>query len=45
MGDCASVPCCSAAAAAGHLIAYVIGATDVWYCDVGPRGLKHGYGC
>ena len=22
-----------------------IGATDVWYCDVGPRSLKHGYGC
>lgn len=24
---------------------YAIGATDVWYCDVGPRELKRGYGC
>jgi hypothetical protein len=22
-----------------------IGATDVWYCDVGPKKLKRGYGC
>ena len=22
-----------------------IGATDVWYCDVGPRKLKRSYGC
>jgi hypothetical protein len=22
-----------------------IGATDVWYCDVGPKSLKRGYGC
>ena len=22
-----------------------IGATDVWYCDVGPRSLKAGWGC
>ncbi len=22
-----------------------IGATDVWYCHVGPRKLKRGYGC
>jgi len=24
---------------------YAIGATDVWYCDVGPKGLKRDYGC
>jgi hypothetical protein len=24
---------------------YLIGATDVWYCDVGPRALKSGWGC
>ncbi len=24
---------------------YAIGATDVWYCDVGPKKLKRGYGC
>jgi len=24
---------------------YAIGATDVWYCDVGPRRLKRDYGC
>jgi hypothetical protein len=24
---------------------YAIGATDVWYCDVGPKALKRGYGC
>ena len=28
-----------------HLIDHAIGATDVWYCDVGPRKLKRGYGC
>ena len=22
-----------------------IGATDVWYCEVGPRSLKSGWGC
>jgi hypothetical protein len=22
-----------------------MGATDVWYCEVGPRSLKRGYGC
>ncbi len=22
-----------------------MGATDVWYCDVGPRSLKAGWGC
>lgn len=24
---------------------WAIGATDVWYCDVGPKDLKRGYGC
>ena len=24
---------------------YAFGATDVWYCDVGPKSLKRGYGC
>jgi hypothetical protein len=24
---------------------YAIGATDVWYCDVGPKRLKRDYGC
>jgi hypothetical protein len=24
---------------------HAIGATDVWYCDVGPRELKSGWGC
>ncbi len=24
---------------------WVIGATDVWYCDIGPKSLKRGYGC
>jgi hypothetical protein len=28
-----------------HLIDHAIGATDVWYCDIGPRKLKRGYGC
>ena len=28
-----------------RLVEHAIGATDVWYCDVGPRELKRGYGC
>ena len=24
---------------------YAIGATDVWYCDVGPKSLKRDWGC
>jgi len=24
---------------------YAIGATDVWYCEVGPKSLKRDYGC
>jgi hypothetical protein len=28
-----------------HLVDHGIGATDVWYCGVGPRRLKRGYGC
>ena len=27
------------------VVDYGIGATDVWYCDVGPRKLKRDYGC
>ena len=27
------------------LVDHAIGATDVWYCDVGPRLLKTGWGC
>jgi hypothetical protein len=27
------------------VVDYGIGATDVWYCDVGPRSLKRDYGC
>lgn len=27
------------------VVDYGIGATDVWYCDVGPESLKRGYGC
>jgi hypothetical protein len=27
------------------VIDHAIGATDVWYCDVGPRSLKLGWGC
>ena len=27
------------------LVDHGIGATDVWYCDVGPRSLKAGWGC
>jgi len=31
----------------GHwrVVDFAIGATDVWYCEVGPRRLKRGYGC
>ena len=28
-----------------EVVDYGIGATDVWYCDVGPRSLKAGWGC
>ena len=28
-----------------RVVDWGIGATDVWYCDVGPRKLKRGYGC
>ena len=28
-----------------EVVDYGIGATDVWYCDVGPRTLKRDYGC
>ena len=28
-----------------RVIDYAIGATDVWYCDVGPKNLKRDYGC
>lgn len=27
------------------VIDHAIGATDVWYCDVGPRSLKAEWGC
>lgn len=27
------------------VVDYAIGATDVWYCDVGPKSLKAGWGC
>jgi len=27
------------------VIDHAIGATDVWYCDVGPKSLKAGWGC
>ena len=27
------------------IVNWGIGATDVWYCDVGPKKLKRGYGC
>ena len=27
------------------VVDHEIGATDVWYCDVGPRSLKTGWGC
>ena len=31
----------------GHwrVVDYAIGATDVWYCEVGPKSLKRNYGC
>ena len=28
-----------------RVVDFAIGATDVWYCDVGPKGLKRDYGC
>lgn len=28
-----------------EVVDYGIGATDVWYCDVGPKALKRDYGC
>ena len=28
-----------------RVVDWRIGATDVWYCDVGPKRLKRGYGC
>ena len=28
-----------------EVVDYGLGATDVWYCDVGPRTLKRDYGC
>lgn len=28
-----------------QVVDHGIGATDVWYCDVGPRSLKAGWGC
>jgi hypothetical protein len=28
-----------------RLVEYAIGATDVWYCGVGPNSLKRDYGC
>ena len=27
------------------VVDHAIGATDVWYCGVGPRSLKAGWGC
>jgi hypothetical protein len=27
------------------LVDHAVGATDVWYCDVGPREIKKGHGC
>jgi hypothetical protein len=27
------------------LVDHAIGATDVWYCDLGPRAIKAGHGC
>ncbi|HEY0629979.1 MAG TPA: hypothetical protein VGD23_11700 [Sphingomicrobium sp.] len=27
------------------VVDHAIGATDVWYCDVGPKSLKAGWGC
>ena len=28
-----------------QLVDHGIGATDVWYCDIGPKSLKRDYGC
>ncbi|NUS99352.1 MAG: hypothetical protein HOP96_00035 [Sphingomonas sp.] len=28
-----------------RVVDHAIGATDVWYCDIGPKRLKRGYGC
>ena len=28
-----------------RVVDHAIGATDVWYCDVGPRSLKADWGC
>ena len=28
-----------------EVVDYGFGATDVWYCDVGPKALKRDYGC
>jgi hypothetical protein len=28
-----------------RVVDHAIGATDVWYCDVGPKRLKRDYGC
>jgi hypothetical protein len=28
-----------------RVVDHAIGATDVWYCDLGPAALKRGYGC
>ena len=28
-----------------RVVDWGIGATDVWYCDVGPKKLMRGYGC
>ena len=28
-----------------RVVDWGIGATDVWYCDIGPKKLKRGYGC
>ena len=28
-----------------RVVDHAIGATDVWYCDVGPKSLKTGWGC
>ena len=28
-----------------RVVDFAIGATDVWYCDVGPKRLKRDYGC
>jgi len=28
-----------------RVVDHAFGATDVWYCDVGPKSLKRDYGC